>query len=81
MPLWQRILTGLWSLLTVAESVSFVLAVTLAVLALAYGKTGLKKWNKRKEDRAWRYAGWAGMAKLGLMAITMLVSLFFYFKR
>lgn len=63
------------------ESIAFVLAALLALLALAWGKNGLKKLKKAAEARLWRITGWLILTKLGLMAFTLLVQLFNYIRR
>lgn len=63
------------------ESISFVLAALLVLLALANGKTGLKKLKKPQEARLWKLAVYCIYIKLGTMAFTLLVQLIFYFRR
>lgn len=63
------------------ESIAFVLAALLALLALAWGKNGLKKLKKAAETRLWRITGWLILTKLGLMAFTLLVQLINYIRR
>jgi hypothetical protein len=70
----------LWPLLNGLESIAFVTAVLLAVLALAWGKAGLKQWKRQQENRCWRAAAIAALAKFGLMAVTVTWNLIAYFK-
>ena len=70
----------LWQLLSTAESAAFVLAVTLAVLALAWGKAGLKRLNRRQEARCWTWAARAAWLKLGLLPVTLAWTLIATFK-
>ncbi|HXB97801.1 MAG TPA: hypothetical protein VNZ54_07080 [bacterium] len=72
---------ALWPLLNGLESVAFVSAVLLAVLALAWGKAGLKQWKRQQENRCWRAAAAAALLKFGLMAVTVTWNLIAYFKR
>lgn len=76
-----RFWNWLWLFLTSVESISFVLAALGAVLALAWGKAGLKKLNRKKEAQLWRWVGWLAVTKLGIMAFTVLVQVIYYFKR
>lgn len=71
----------LWPLLNGLESIAFVTAVLLAVLALAWGKAGLKRWKRAQENRCWRAAAVAALVKFGLMAATVTWNLIAYFKR
>ena len=71
----------LWPLLNGLESAAFVAAVLLAVLALAWGKAGLKRWKRPQENRCWRWAAYAALSKFGLMAVTVTWNLIAYFKR
>ena len=71
----------LWTALSGLESVAFVLAALLTVLALAWGKAGLKKMNRRRENLCWRAAAFAALTKFGLMAVTLTWNLVVYFKR
>lgn len=70
-----------WNFATTVESISFVLAALGAILALAWGKTGLKKLNRKREMRLWKWVGCLVLTKLGIMAFTVLVQVIFYFKR
>lgn len=63
------------------ESISFVLAALGAILALAWGKNGLKKLNKKREALLWKWVACLVFTKLGLMAFSLLVQVIFYFKR
>jgi len=81
MAIWSRIWNFTWNLLTNLESIAFVLAALLFVLALAWGKNGVKKLSKRREVQLLAATGYLVLLKLGLMAFTVLVESFFYFKR
>jgi hypothetical protein len=76
-----RILNVLWALVNTAESVAFVLAASLGLLALAWGKTGLKRWKLKQEAACWRAVGYLVLVKLACMALTLPVSLYQFFKR
>lgn len=71
----------LWTFAANLESIAFVLAALGVILALAWGKNGLKKLNKKKETQLWRWVGILVVTKLGLMAFTLIVQLIYYFKR
>jgi hypothetical protein len=70
-----------WNFATTMESISFVLAALGAILGLAWGKAGLRKLKTKQEARLWTWVGWLVVTKLCIMAFTVLVQVFFYFKR
>ena len=76
----DRFMRGLWAFLSTAESVAFVLAVCGLVLAFSLGKAGLKKINKKNEDKLWRWTSYAMFTKLGIMPITLLWTLINWFR-
>jgi hypothetical protein len=76
----NSVTSTLWPLLNGLESMAFVTAVLLAVLALAWGKAGLRRWKRQQEHRCWRAAAIAALAKFGLMAVTVTWNLIAYFK-
>lgn len=78
---WTSLWNNLWTLLTTAESVAFVLAALGFILAWAWGKNGLKKLTRKQETLTLKVTGWAALTKLALMAFTLAVNLVFYFKR
>ena len=80
MATWLKIWNFLWNLLTGVESVAFVLAALCFVLAFAWGKNGAKKLAKGREAQLWKAAGWLVLVKLAVMAFTVSVQVFFYFK-
>ena len=77
----QNFWNWLWTFAANLESIAFVLAALGAILALAWGKNGVKKLNKKREALLWRSVGYLVLTKLGLMAFTLLVQLVYYFKR
>lgn len=80
MATWLKIWNFLWHLITGLESVAFVLAALLFVLAWAWGKNGIKKLSKKREAQLWQATGTLVLLKLALMAFTVSVQVFFYLK-
>lgn len=76
----DKFLRFAWNLLSGTESVAFVLAVCGLIAALCLGKAGLKRVNKKNEDKLWRLSLYALYTKLAIMPITVLWTVINYFR-
>jgi hypothetical protein len=70
-----------WNLCVSLESISFAVAVVLLVWALAWGKNGLKKLNKKREGQLLWLSGWSAIVYLGLLSFTVTVEFLTYLWR
>lgn len=71
----------LWNFITNVQSIAFGLSAALLLLGLAWGKSGLKRLNKKREAQVFLLAGWSAVVYLGCLAFVVIVQFITYLWR